>query len=209
MQNIHRVHFPLSLAFGARGGPQRLTEISTAASGHEMRNSPLSQSRRHYDAGAGIKSLDDLDLLLSFFEARRGQLHGFLFTDPVDHKSCKPSADIAATDQIIAAGDGVTTHFTLQKTYADSAGSYTRALYFINPQTLKIAVDGQMVSVSFDEQNGQCIFQNPPASGTIITAGFHFYTPVRFDAPSLDISLEAFGAGQAASVPLIEIIPHV
>jgi uncharacterized protein (TIGR02217 family) len=40
----------------------------------------------------------------------------------------------------------------------------------------------------------------------LITAGYAFDTPVRFDADRLDLSLDAFGAGRALSVPLIEVL---
>ena len=44
-----------------------------------------------------------------------------------------------------------------------------------------------------------------PASGAAVTAGFLFDTPVRFDADRLEVTLESFGAGRMAAVPLIEI----
>ena len=34
-------------------------------------------SRRRYDAGLGVRSLDDLAEVLAFFEARHGRLTGF------------------------------------------------------------------------------------------------------------------------------------
>ncbi|MES2861535.1 MAG: DUF2460 domain-containing protein, partial [Pseudomonadota bacterium] len=36
-------------------------------------------------------------------------------------------------------------------------------------------------------------------------AGFLFDTPVRFDADRLEVTLESFGAGRMAAVPLIEV----
>ena len=74
---FHDIRFPASLSFGALGGPERRTEIVTLANGFEERNAPWSQSRRRYDAGLGVRSLDALHELLAFFEARLGQLHAF------------------------------------------------------------------------------------------------------------------------------------
>ncbi len=208
MNDIHRAEFPLALSFGVRGGPQRVTEIATAVSGHEQRNTKLSQSRRRWDAGAGIKSIADLETLLAFFEARRGQLYGFLFTDPIDSQSCPAGQTISGSDQIIGEGDGVTAAFTLAKTYGDNAGQYRRDILFPVSGTVLAAVDGAPAPVSFDETARQIVFETPPAAGSIITAGFKFFTPVRFDTPGLDISLETFGAGQAVNVPLIEVLCH-
>jgi uncharacterized protein (TIGR02217 family) len=41
----------------------------------------------------------------------------------------------------------------------------------------------------------------------LITAGFAFDVPVRFDTDELTVNLEAFGAGEIPKVPLIEILP--
>ena len=51
-------------------------------------------------------------------------------------------------------------------------------------------------------------FNVPPVSGAIISAGFEFDVQVRFDTDQLDLALEAFGAGQAANIPLIEVLGH-
>lgn len=208
MNDIHRVVFPLSLSFGVRGGPQRVTQIATAVSGHEQRNTKLFQSRRRYDAGAGIKSTADLETLIAFFEARMGQLYGFLFRDPIDYKSCALKDSISAADQIVGEGDGTQTRFYAVKNYNDTAGNYARVITFPDPQSLLVNVDDSPADFTFDEPAGQIVMATPPPVGSVITAGFEFYTPVRFDAPGLDISLETFGAGQAVNIPLIEVLAH-
>ena len=89
--DFHEVRFPLDVSLGSRGGPQRRTEIVTLASGREHRNARLAHSRRRYDAGLGVRTLDALHAVLAFFEERRGRLYGFRFRDRVDWKSCPPS----------------------------------------------------------------------------------------------------------------------
>ena len=87
---FHEVRFPTAIAFGASGGPERRTEIVTLGSGHEERNTRWADSRRRYNAGYGIRSLDDLHAVIAFFEERRGRLYGFRWRDRVDCKSCAP-----------------------------------------------------------------------------------------------------------------------
>jgi len=115
--NFHDVRFPANLSFGALGGPERRTEIVTLANGFEERNSPWSQSRRRFDAGLGMRSLDDLAAAVAFFEARQGQLYGFRWKDWTDFKSCAPSQVPTAFDQKIAIGDDEATEFGLVKNY--------------------------------------------------------------------------------------------
>src|SRR4051812_25688430 len=117
MADFHEVRFPLDVSLGSRGGPQRRTDIVTLASGREHRNARLAHSRRRYDAGLGVRTLDALHAVVAFFEERRGRLYGFRFRDRVDSKSCAPSGTPAPTDQRIGAGDGATTAFRLVKTY--------------------------------------------------------------------------------------------
>ena len=61
---FHEIRFPASLSFGSVGGPERRTEIVTLANGFEERNTPWAHSRRRYDAGAGMRSLDDIEALV-------------------------------------------------------------------------------------------------------------------------------------------------
>ena len=67
---FHEVRFPPKLSFGSLGGPERRTEIVTLSNGFEERNSPWAHSRRRYDAGLGLRSLDDVAALIAFYEAR-------------------------------------------------------------------------------------------------------------------------------------------
>ena len=104
---FHEVRFPANLSFGSVGGPERRTEIVALASGFEERNTPWAHARRRFDAGMGLRSLDDLSALVAFFEARAGQLHGFRWKDWSDYKSCPPSQVPGPADQLVAEGDGV------------------------------------------------------------------------------------------------------
>lgn len=206
MTQFHDIRFPFAVAIGAVGGPQRRTEIVTLVSGREERNSPWADSVRRWDAGPGVKSLDDLHALIAFFEARRGRLHGFRFRDPIDNRSCAPSQVPAALDQVIGTGDGVATDFQLVKSYASGAESWVRRIAKPVEGTVIVAVDGVEAAVSVDHATGLVSFAAPPAAGAEITAGFAFDCPVRFDTDRLDIALDAIGAGAAPSVALVELM---
>src|SRR5690606_28349224 len=119
----HDVRFPASISFGSMGGIERRTEIVELVSGREERNSPWAHSRRRYDAGLGVRSLDDLDAVLAFFEARHGRLYGFRWKDWLDHKSCAPSGAVSPLDQKLVSTSLPTTRWTLVKAYRDAAGN--------------------------------------------------------------------------------------
>ena len=206
---FHEVRYPVGLSIGSSGGPERRTEIVTLVNGFEERNSPWAHSRRRYDAGAGMRSLDDFAALIAFFEARRGQLHGFRWKDWADYKTCLPSQSVSALDQEIGVGDGVTTVFQLKKTYASGGSAYTRDLVKPVAGSVKVAVAGvvQTLPAEFtvEEARGIVTLNLPPALGAVVTAGCEFDVPVRFDTDSISASIASFQAGEVPAVPVIEV----
>ena len=204
---FHDIRFPTAIAFHSTGGPERKTEIVALGSGFEERNAVWANSRRRYDAGSGVKTLDDLHALVAFFEARSGRLHGFRFKDTADFKSCAPGADIAPTDQPLGAGDGAVKTFQLVKAYISGPSRWTRTIKKPVAGTVRIAIDSveQTNGWSIDGTTGLITFAVAPASGAALTAGFEFDVPVRFDTDSLLVNLAAFTAGEIPSIPMVEI----
>lgn len=203
---IHDVLFPFSVALGARGGPERRTEIVTLGSGREERNTPWAHSRRRWNAAPGIRTLADIAAVTAFFEARRGQLYGFRFRDPVDHASGDP---VSPGDQPLGTGDGTRTVFQLIKRYQDAGSAYDRIISRPVVGSVRVAANGVELTAgtdfTVDTETGEIIFPDAPETGTALTAGFRFDVPVRFDTDFLDISLEAFEAGEIADLPILEI----
>lgn len=203
---FHEVRFPTAIAFQSSGGPERKTEIVTLGSGFEERNGVWANSRRRYDVGYGIKTLDDIHTVIAFFEARAGQLYGFRFKDFADYKSCAPTVAITPLDQLLGSGDGTTTGFALVKTYVSGPAVWTRTIAKPVAGTVRIAVGGVETSAfELDTATGTVTFAAAPANGAVITAGFEFDVPVRFDTGSLTINLAGFAAGEIPSIPLTEI----
>ncbi|RED13088.1 DUF2460 domain-containing protein [Pontivivens insulae] len=205
--SFHEVRFPAQLSFGSSGGPERRTEIVTLASGHEQRNSPWAHGRRRYDAGTGVRSLDDLELVTGFFEARMGQLYGFRWKDWVDFRSGSRDRVPEATDQVIATGDGTTRAFQLVKTYASGPASYVRPIVKPVDLTVRAAIDGVELfdDFSVDLTTGIVTFDDPPQDGAAVSAGYEFDVPVRFDTDFIETNIAAFEAGEIPSIPVIEV----
>lgn len=210
--SFHEVSFPLSLAFGTTGGPERRNEIVLLSNGYESRNARWRHARRRFDAGSGIKSAQDLYALVAFFEARCGNLYGFRFKDPIDNLSCAYGQSVSALDQQIGSGNGSTTVFQLIKTYGDVGGTSAREIQKPVDGSIVIAIDGvEIIAPDFsaDSATGQVTFSEPPLEGAVITAGYEFDVPVRFDVERLDINLSHFHAGHIPTIPLVEIKPEV
>ncbi|MEM7319188.1 MAG: DUF2460 domain-containing protein [Pseudomonadota bacterium] len=207
--NFHDIRFPASLSFGSVGGPERRTDVVTLANGYEERNTPWAHSRRRYDAGLGLRSLDDVEMLIAFFEARQGQMYGFRWKDWSDFKSARASAEIRFDDQVIGKGNGSQTIFSLLKTYRSGTFTYERPIGKPVLGTVRVGLDQDEIKegVDFEVDNttGTVRLNDPPAEDTQISAGFEFDVPVRFDTDRIQASVASFHAGEVPNVPVVEV----
>ena len=205
---FHEVRLPARLAFGSTGGIERRTEVVTLASGFERRSSPWAQGRRRYLIGANLRSLDDMAALTAFFEARRGRLYGFRFRDFADIKSCSPGRAATPLVQSHCAGEAAGATIDLHKRYGEGEDAFDRRIHKPVQGSVRVAIDGvELNPAGFETDPGAGVvtLQSPPAVGAVVTAGFEFDVPVRFDADRIDVTLETFAAGRMAAVPLIEL----
>jgi uncharacterized protein (TIGR02217 family) len=202
---IDNVRFPVSISRGLAGGPERRTDVVMTASGREERNARWANSRRKYNAGYGVKSLDDINAVIAFFEERRGRLYAFRFKDYLDFKSCKPSQTVSATDQVIGSGDGLNKVFQLVKSYG-TARPWTRTITAPVAGTILVSVNGvPTTQFSSDVTTGLITLTVAPAAGASVAAGFEFDVPVRFDTDQIKINMAHFAGGDIPEIPLIEV----
>lgn len=206
MSGFHEVRLPLALAFGAVGGPERLTDVVRLASGAESRNARWAGSKRRWEVGGASMKADAAHELIAFFEARRGRLFGFRFRDGVDWKSCAPSGVISAVDQPLGVGDGARVAFQLVKRYGAGEAAWDRVVGKPVEASVVVAVDGvAMEAFGVDAATGVVTFDAAPAEGAVLTAGFAFDVPVRFDADRLELSVEGFDAVRVMRASVVEI----
>lgn len=194
---FHDVRFPLQLGYGAAGGPEFSTQVVVTGSGHEQRNSSWADARLYYDAGLGVRSEADLVALIGFFRARRGQAHGFRFSDPLDR---------TASEVRLGVGDGGATRFALVKPYGEGDDIQVRRITRPVAGTVRVAIDGVAQPAGWSLGSGGHVdFAEAPAAGAVVTAGFEFDVPVRFASDRIDVSIAGWRAGELPSVPLVEV----
>jgi len=82
----------------------------------------------------------------------------------------------------------------------------TRAIAKPVAGTVKLAVDGvETDGFALEAATGAVTLDEAPGEGQVVTAGFWFDTPVRFDTDRLEVTLDSFEGGRMAAVPLVEI----
>lgn len=205
VQPFDDVTFPIEIGREAEVSAEFSTNVVTLMSGHERRNSDWADARMAYDVAPGIRSEAELAMLLTFFRARRGAAIAFRFTDPFDDSSNGGDGIPTATDQAIGSGDGVRTAFPLVKHYGSGEGGQLRPITRPRAGSVLVAVDGSAASDWSLGDKGQILFETAPANGAAITAGFRFDVPVRFAEDRIDANRATFGAGEMASVMLLEV----
>lgn len=203
---IEAPRFPEAISYGSRGGPVWNTNIVVGDSGDEKRNQRWSYPRHEYDVAYGVKSINDMETLLSFFHVVAGRAVGFRYKDHADYKSCNTTATINSSDCIQTTASN-TTAVQLYKTYTQ--GSYTRSRKILKPisTSVLVTVNGtQLTTAEFavDTTNGIINISAGYSTGVVIKAGFAFDVPCRFDTDSLSVNLEDYGVG-SAQVPIVEL----
>lgn len=202
VQAFDDVDFPIAIGRRAMVEPVFSTAIVTTAAGREQRNVDWADARMRYDAGPGIRAQADVETLIAFFRARHGAARGFRFRDPLDHSSRDMTGPSGPTDQQLGEGDGIRTRFDLIKRYGDQVRRISRPV----TGSVSVAVNGAARADGWSLGTGGAIlFAVPPPQGADVTAGYLFDVPVRFAEDRLEAALAAPEAGEAASVPLVEI----
>lgn len=200
MNDFHNVHFPSRLKFNVSGSPEMRVDVTRLSSGHERRNARWSAPLRRYLISVGQRPLDEIMVLTSFFETRSGPLHGFLFRDPFEHKTASYGQPISADDTQIGVGDGSATRMNL---ILANGRQVTHPI----EESLRVAVDGTEIfaGFTFDQTTKELVFDHAPAVGAVITAGFEFDVPVRFENEQLIATRTINNAGEISDITLLEL----
>ena len=199
MEAFDDVLFPLALGRHAEVTPGFSTAIASGAGGAERRQANWAQARTAYDVGPGVRSEADIAALLAFFRARLGPARGFRLRDPFD---------FAGTGERIGTGDGATKRFALVKHYGPSTGSEevpARRITRPVAGSVSVRIAGVATSAFSVTAGGWVELDVAPAAGAAVTVGFQFDVPVRFAEDRLSVAAATWLAGEAASVPLVEV----
>lgn len=204
MQAFDDIPYPLPLGLDADVSPEFSTSVAVTASGFERRNSLWADARLRFDVGPGLRSEAELAELIAFFRARRGAARGFRLRDPYDFSSNGMTGTPTMIDQYLGLADGLRSSFPLVKRYGGDEAQVRRITRPVEA-SIKVSVNGVLSSGWTLDDGGVIVFASAPPWHADLRAGFLFDVPVRFAEDRLDISGAAFAAGEAPSVPVVEV----
>lgn len=195
--------FPTQISYGSSGGPNYRTTVVEALSGAKSRNVEWQYPLHTYDVAYGVKTIEEMLLLIDFFHVAQGRAYTFLYKDWADFNSSRPFLPVDATDQIQGAGDGNTTEFPLMKNYTVGSHNKQRRIKMPIESSVRVAIDGVPTASFTMLDKGIIKMHTAPDNGAVVTAGYEFYVPVSFDSDSLSSSFDAYESN-SASVTLTE-----
>jgi uncharacterized protein (TIGR02217 family) len=201
------VTFPGKISLNSVAGPEFSTDVTETAGGYEKRNQNWSGARLRFNVATGIRTPGDYETVLNFFYGRAGRARGFRFQDWSDHKSCALAAVPAHSDQVLGYGDGANQFFQLRKAYTSGPVTYLRKITRPVAGTVKVGLGGveQASGFTVNHANGLISFAAPPAPGVVVSAGFVFDVPARFDIDRLEPIHLFEGAVGQPELPIVEI----
>lgn len=158
---------------------QYATAVRESSGSREVRlgtwTAPLLEWELTYElARSGVVdgvAYTELEQLLGFFTARRGQQSKFLFDDVTDN---------AVTDQALGTGDGVLAAFTLARTL----GAHIAPIGRVNA-IVDVKINGTPTT-AYTIAGNVLTFDTPPTAGDVLTWSGSYYWVVRFADPDAE-----------------------
>lgn len=214
--------FPENLSVGTRGGPGFSTSIVEGDSGSSERVSRWANARRKYNAKYGIRTVDDLNVVLSFYIARSGPAVGFRLKDHLDfttaanHTGSPTNVDC---ELFPTTATGTSGQFQLRTKYVSGGVTVFRTIQKPRAGTILIARTpsggGGAVNISAftpDTTTGLITIASGLTAGDTMTGGCQFDVPVQFAAEIDDVlaaSIDNFNSGDIPDIPMVEMVGTV
>ncbi len=134
----------------------------------------------------------------NLFEVMGGAV-GFLFIPP-------RSQDYIATGQTIGTGNGATVNFQLVVKVTTAVRFVTRNIKYPVSGTLVVYLDGTPTAAfTANYTTGIVTMTSAPSMGVVVTADFHYATPVRFTSTSVDVTLLQIDQQELRSLTIEEV----
>lgn len=191
------VRFPVTISYGAVGGPEWRTDVVILDSGHEQRNQNWSSARCRWDVAQACKTDAMRSALIAFFRVARGRANSFRFKDFTDF-------EVASGEGVLSAvGDGT---YQLQKRYTNAGGTYDRDITL--PLSVLLYRNSTLLTEGVDYNlNDTTGVVTPIGSPTTIPTSWigEFDVPARFDTDRIGLVAEDIDFFRSQSIPIIEV----
>lgn len=207
--SFHEVQFPPDISQGAVGGPRFSTSVLVLSSGAEHRNINWAHQRGEWDVSKGLKTQEQLDVLLDFFYARAGKAYGFRFKDWSDYRLPRWRSLPGDIDPLptLFTTNGTLATFQLIKTYGDTAASFQRIITKPVAGTLQLFINGVATTdYTYDTTTGIVTLGATTTAlhAAVITGYCEFDVPCRFDTDDMKVTTTTTDNFSWGPIPIVE-----
>jgi uncharacterized protein (TIGR02217 family) len=196
--------------------PRWSTQVTQVDSGAEQANQRWSHPLYRFTMPEVVRTQEQFAAVRDQWLCMRGPAHTWPWRDPLDYASVElndPSEfdppTVAATDQTIGTGDGVTRDFQLTKTYRRGSQTYVRDIDLPVSGTVVCALNGVATTAfNVSRPGGVVTFETAPTPGQVVTAGYLFDVEVRFENDDVfEGIVQSYAVSGYASLTLVEVRP--
>lgn len=215
---FHDTRLPTAYQYSSQFGTGFQTVLQQTASGHEVRIARQSQGRHRFRISKQLQGNTEIAALKDFGIRMRGSLDSFRLKDTSDFTTATDGqASVLATNTSIGTGDGTEKKYQMVKWYNFGlTGAYARTITLPVSGTVLVNVNGvaQVLGVNFTvtSPGGVLTFTVAPPVGHVITAGFEFDVPARFEK-NMDmwtaIRADATNVWSMPTLDCIEVLDEV
>jgi uncharacterized protein (TIGR02217 family) len=207
----HRL--PENIEQGARCYPSRWNNTRTMGMNGKLDvNINWDDPVGRYDISFALQSFGSgaVQRVIALHMNTRGG-YGFLFKDPADHRA--PFL-FDREREPIGGGDGTTTTFQAIVRYGDEAGDYVRTARRLDPETLRVWVNGvETQDFTLDGETGLITLATAPEASQSVEAAFEFFKAVVFERDELPAEIRLLlrdnRGGSVGAIPAINLMEVV
>jgi uncharacterized protein (TIGR02217 family) len=196
------IRLPDDISYGAVGGPEFSTNITTLNNGCEHRNINWNYPRHLYNISYDILNKSMIKSLLDFFLIAQGKAHSFRFRDWLDYET---KSELITQSSIN--NDKKT--FQINKTYKINDLTFTRKITKLVNGSVKIFNKDKKTLVentdyTINYSSGLIILKNLVTED--LFADFEFDVPVRFDHDHCELTINKIALYSWKGIKLIEVM---
>jgi len=200
--------FPECISSGSVGGPGFKTNVRVYGSGYESRRVRWNYPRYSYNVAYGVKTAQDMNDLIAFFNTMDGKGYGFRYGDPLDYSTAPVFGAVPTGDDVViinGAVGGEQSDIQLVKLYTEGSRTVTRPIKKpIDNGRVIVHVDGTPAGFTLDYATGLLTLDVALTIGQVLSWGGDFHVPCRFDTDTLQITLNNALVGNT-SINVVEV----
>lgn len=198
---FYELRFPENISYNFNVISEFKTDIITAKSGKEQRNTIWENEKLKFKINNENLTNENINEIFNFFKLMKGRSNGFRFKNWANFKATNEFLGIVNNNSIFQLIKGYIIADCFDKLY-----SITKKITKPVLNTVKIYQnDSEITDFEVNYITGEVNIKTNLSENDLITADFEFDVPVRFNSDSIELNMLTENIGIINNLELIEI----